>query len=61
MEQHKEIDYLDYSGFQKGRSVYFQVHNRHPKLRAPKTEQLEAPKVTTKTEEPLDPQLQEKI
>jgi hypothetical protein len=61
MEQLKEIGYLDYSEVQKGRSVYFQVHNRYPKLRAPKTEQLEVPKATTKTKEPLDPQLQEKI
>ncbi|MDF2785501.1 MAG: protein RepA [Pantoea eucrina] len=61
MEQLKEIGYLDYSEVQKGRSVYFQVHNRYPKLRAPKTEQLESPKATTKTKELLDPQLQEKI
>ncbi|OWS75097.1 protein RepA [Pantoea sp. VS1] len=61
MEQLKEIGYLDYSEVQKGRSVYFQVHNRYPKLRAPKAEQLEAPKAATKIKEPLDPQLQEKI
>ena len=61
VEQHEEIDYLDYSELQKGRSVYFQVHNRYSKIRAPKTEQLEAPKATTKTNEPLDPQLQENI
>jgi len=61
MEQLKDIGYLDYSEVQKGRSVYFQVHNRYPKLKTPKVERIEPPASTEPKQEPLDPQLQEKI
>ena len=61
MEQLKEIGYLDYSEVQKGRSVYFQVHNRYPKLKIPKVERIELPAATELKHEPLDPRLQEKI
>ena len=32
MEQHKDIGYLDYTEFKRGRSTYFSVHYRNPKL-----------------------------
>lgn len=32
MEQLREIGYLDYSEVKRGRSVYFVIHNREPKL-----------------------------
>lgn len=38
MEQLKEIGYLDYTELTRGRSVYFNVHYRRPKLKAPKHE-----------------------
>lgn len=38
MEQLKDIGYLDYSEIQRGRSIYFQVHYRRPKLKAPREE-----------------------
>lgn len=38
MTQLKEIGYLDYTELQRGRSVYFNVHYRRPKLKASKAE-----------------------
>lgn len=38
MEQLKDIGYLDYTEIHRGRSVYFTVHYRRPKLKSPKAE-----------------------
>ena len=32
MEQLRDIGYLDYTEFKRGRATYFSVHNRNPKL-----------------------------
>ncbi|ORM89715.1 protein RepA [Pantoea cypripedii] len=65
MEQLKEIGYLDYSEVQRGRSVYFNVHYRRPKLKAPKNESAENPQLPTQAPatpaEPVDTALQEKL
>ncbi|QGY32904.1 protein RepA (plasmid) [Pantoea cypripedii] len=63
MEQLKEIGYLDYSEVQRGRSVYFNVHYRRPKLKAPKNESIENPQPSTPAApaEPVDAALQEKL
>lgn len=60
MEQLKEIGYLDYTELQRGRSVYFNVHYRRPKLKAPRTG-MEEPESNEKTTDSADPSLAEKI
>ncbi len=61
MEQLKEIGYLDYTEVQRGRAVYFNVHYRRPKLKAPKNESDEDPQLTTMPAEKPDTELQEKL
>lgn len=58
IEQLKEIGYLDYSEVQKGRSVYFNVHYRHPKLKVPKNKNIDSSQQIASTTESLTPQLQ---
>lgn len=60
MEQLKEIGYLDYTEMQRGRAVYFNVHYRRPKLKAPKNEGYESlpSAASSETEDQI---LQEKI
>jgi len=46
MEQLRDIGYLDYTEFKRGRSTYFSVHYRNPKLisstvKAPRKEETE--------------------
>ncbi|SAX12284.1 initiator replication protein RepB [Klebsiella pneumoniae] len=46
MEQLRDIGYLDYTEFKRGRSTYFSVHYRNPKLisgtvKAPRKEEPE--------------------
>lgn len=46
MEQLRDIGYLDYTEFKRGRSTYFSVHYRNPKLisstvKAPRKEATE--------------------
>lgn len=61
MEQLKEIGYLDYSEVQRGRAVFFNVHYRRPKLKAPKNESEETIPVTTPTPQESDPELAKKL
>lgn len=61
MEQLKEIGYLDYTEVQRGRSVYFNVHYRRPKLRAPRNESIENPQPLKLHEKTAADDLQEKL
>lgn len=59
MEQLREIGYLDYTEVQRGRSVYFSIHYRRPKLKAPKVE--DEPPTKPASPEGIDPALAEKL
>ncbi len=61
MEQLKEIGYLDYTEVQRGRAVYFNVHYRRPKLKAPRNESAENPELPVTP--PVEPnaELKEKL
>lgn len=60
MEQLREIGYLDYTEFQRGKAVYFSVHYRRPKLKAPKDPSEEEAKLTKKKED-VSTELTEKL
>ena len=60
MEQLREIGYLDYTEFNRGRAVFFSVHYRRPKLKAPKDTSEENPKPVSRADE-VSPELSEKL
>lgn len=61
MQQLKEIGYLDFTEVQRGRSVYFNVHYRRPKLKLPKVEPAEAVKPQSDVSTPTSDELQKKL
>lgn len=42
MEQLREIGYLDYTEIQRGRTKFFYIHYRRPRLKAPNDESVSA-------------------
>lgn len=58
MDQLKEIGYLDFTEVQRGRNIYFNVHYRRPKLKAPTTEKAALPSSELKG---VAPELAEKL
>lgn len=56
MQQLKDIGYLDYTEFQRGRTVYFGIHYRRPKLKAIADREMLLP-----VEKQVNPEVIEKI
>ncbi|ECY4997350.1 RepB family plasmid replication initiator protein [Salmonella enterica subsp. enterica serovar Richmond] len=60
MEQLREIGYLDYTEFQRGRTKFFCIHYRRPKLKPPHDESTENPQLPA-TPGDVTPEMTEKL
>ncbi|MDW9215140.1 RepB family plasmid replication initiator protein [Escherichia coli] len=60
MEQLREIGYLDYTEIQRGRTKFFCIHYRRPRLKAPNDESKENPLQPSPAEK-VSPEMAEKL
>lgn len=60
MEQLREIGYLDYTEIQRGRTKFFCIHYRRPRLKAPNDESKENPLPPSPAEK-VSPEMAEKL
>ena len=60
MEQLREIGYLDYTEIQRGRTKFFCIHYRRPRLKAPNDESKENPLQPSHAEK-VSPEMAEKL
>ena len=60
MEQLREIGYLDYTEIQRGRTKFFCIHYRRPRLKAPNDESKEN-QLPPSPAEKVSPEMAEKL
>lgn len=60
VEQLREIGYLDYTEIQRGRTKFFCIHYRRPRLKAPNDESKENPLPPSPAEK-VSPEMAEKL